>query len=164
MNAYTDFSTRTVEVLKTELPGRGYTDLDVRKGIWNPRTLEPFERYCVFVAPPTVNPWSERRISTKEVAYILIAEIYLLVKNFDEVASLYGDTAPDLGVWQLFSDTKDILRATDLGGLLDRTYNETMGGSRFETGASGGFDTGGWGWVHRAMLAYTAQTTGFCFP
>jgi hypothetical protein len=138
----------------------------VRKGIWKPRNLSPFERYMAYVAPPLDNPWTERRISTREVAYILTAHVFLLVKSYDdgEELSVYGDTAPDLGVFQFIHDVKVILRGTDLGGLLDRTHNETMGGTRFETGASEGFDTGGHGWVHRAMLTYTVQTAPFCPP
>lgn len=164
MNDYTTFSERTVETLATALPPVGWEPLDVRKGIWKPRNLAPFDRYLAFVAPPLSNPWVERRISTKEVAYILTAHVFLLVKNYNEVASVYGDTAPELGVFQFISDVKDILRDTDLGGLLDRTYNETAGGTMFESGATDGFDTGGHGWVHRAMLTYTVQTVPFCPP
>ena len=164
MNDYTTFTYRTVEVLAEQLPLRGWEPLDVRKGIWKPRTLTPFERYLVYVAPPLDNPWMERRISTKELAYILTANVFLLVKNYDEEQSVYGDTAPALGVFQLINDVKAILRDTDLGRFLDRTYNETAGGSRFESGAADGFDTGGHGWVHRAMVTYTVQTAPFCPP
>jgi len=164
MNDYTTFTERTVEVLAEQLPLRGWDPLDVRKGIWKPRTLIPFERYLVFVAPPLDNPWMERLISTKELAYILTAHVFLLVKNYDEEQSVYGDTAPALGVFQLINDVKAILRDTDLGRLLDRTHNETAGGSRFESGAADGFDTGGHGWVHRAMVTYTVQTAPFCPP
>lgn len=164
MNPYSDFSVRTQQQLATDLPGLGYTPLEVRKGIWKPVDLLPFERYLVFVAPPTSNPWTERRISTKELAFLLTAQIFLLVKNYDETLSVYGDTPPNLGVFQLLNDVKNVLRATDLGGLVDRTYNETAGGSSFETGAAGGFDSQRHGWVHRAALTYTVQTQAFCFP
>jgi hypothetical protein len=164
MNDYTTFTVRTVETLAAMLPTYGWVPLDVRKGIWKPRTLLPFERYLAYVAPPLDNPWVERRISTKEMAYILTAHVFLLVKNYDEEQSIYGTAAPGLGVFQFINDVKVTLRDTNLGGLLDRTFNETAGGSRFESGASDGFDTGGHGWVHRAMLTYTVQTAPFCPP
>lgn len=164
MNDYSTFTARTVTTLQDGLAPLGWTPLEVRRGIWKPRELTPFERYLVYIAPPLTNPWVERRISTKEMAYVLTAEVYLLVQNFDEVDSVFGETAPNLGVFQFINDVKGILRDTDLGGLLDRTYNETAGGSRFESGAASGFDTGGHGWVHRAMLTYTVQTTPFCPP
>jgi hypothetical protein len=164
MNDYTTFSERTVATLAEALPPLGWDPLDVRKGIWKPRNLAPFDRYLVYVAPPLDNPWTERRLSTKEMAYILTAHVFLLVKNYNEEQSIYGDEAPALGVFQFISDVKGVLRDTDLGGFLDRTYNETVGGTRFESGAADGFDTGGHGWVHRAMLTYTVQTAPFCPP
>ena len=163
-NVYTDFHTQLQQHLNTELVSLNYPLLEVRRGVWNPATLTPFERYLVFLSPPTSNPWDERRISTKEIAYTLRSDIFLLVKNYNEERSVYGDTAPELGVFQLISDVKAILRRTDLGGLLDRTFNETASGSAFETGAAGGFDSGTHGWVHRAKLMYTAQMRPFCHP
>jgi hypothetical protein len=157
-------STRLVTELTTALGLYGYTPLVVLKGIWKPRALAPFTRYAVFVAPPTTDPWTERFISSREVVYILRADIFLLVKNYNEEQSVYGDTAPNLGVFQMIADVKAILRATDLSGLVERTYEETTGGSAFETGAAAGFDTGEYGWVHRAKVTYRAQMHGFCIP
>lgn len=164
MNVYTDLSTRLVSTLQTELATLGYAPLDVRKGIWKPRQLAPFDRYLVFVAPPLTEPWREIRDSARNIIYVLRAELFLLVKNYDEDQSVYGDTAPNFGVWQLVSDVKAVLRATDLNGLVDRTYRETEGGSAFESGATGGFDTGEHGWVHRAKLVYNANMHPFCYP
>ena len=164
MNVYTLLTERLVEYLTTGLAALSYTPLTVQSGVWKPRTLSEFDKYLVHVAPPTNNLWTERRISVKEVQYVLRADIYLLVKNFSEATSLYGDAAPDLGLFQLVSDTKDLLRATDLDGLLSRTYDETTGEVAFESGASAGFETGPRTWVHRARVPYTAQTEPFCFP
>ncbi|CAN5608099.1 hypothetical protein BH24ACT15_BH24ACT15_34860 [soil metagenome] len=164
MNAYSTLTHRLTDYLQTELQSLGYAHAEARRGIWKPGALQPFERYLVFVAPATADPWSERRISTKEVAYVFRSEIFLLVKNYDDVHAIFGDTAPDLGVFQLMHDVKALLRSTDLGGLLDRTYRETEGGSGFDTGAMTGFDSGTHGWVHRAKLVYVAQTHAFCHP
>lgn len=163
MNVYTNFSTATVAALTSGLTALGWTPLAVRKGVWAPRTLLEFDRYLVFVAPPSSNPWSERVIASREIAYTLTAQIYLLVKNYNEEQSVYGDTAPNLGVFQMISDVKAVLRDTDLGGLIDRTYRETSGGSGFDAGAGSGFSTGDHAFVNRAVLTYTVQAKGFCF-
>lgn len=163
-NPYTEFSSGLVTVLQAGLSPL-YSGIATRKGIWKPRNLLPFDRYLVFVAPVLQDPVREVRVqSTKRVNEILKADIFLLVKNYDEEQSVYGDTAPNLGVWQLYKDTKDILRNTDLNGLVERNYREVEGGSAFETGASGGFDSGGHGWVHRIRLTYTAYMFSFCHP
>lgn len=163
MNVYTDFSNATVTALASGLAPLGWTPLEVRKGIWNPRVLLEFDRYLVFVAPPSSNPWSERVIASREIAYTLTAQVYLLVKNYNEDQSVYGDTAPNLGVFQLISDVKAVLRGTELGGLIDRTYRETSGGSGFDVGAGAGFSSGDHAFVNRAVLTYTVQAKGFCF-
>lgn len=162
MNDYTTMTTGLVSLLTTELGTLSYTPLVVQRRIWKPRDLPTFDRYMVIVAPPITNPWTERQIATREFAYILTADIFLLVKNYNEEQSVFGDTAPNLGVFQMIADVKAILRATDLNGLVDRTFTETVGGSAFETGASGGMDTGEFAWVHRAKLQYTAQMHAFC--
>ena len=165
MNVYADLTLRLVTLFQTDLPPYGYTPLAVNRGVWLPRDLPVFDRYMVWVAPPVIDPVTERRHqSSKLVNYILRADIYLLVKNFDEDQSVWGDVAPNHGVFQLQQDTREILRNTDLGGLVERTYRETEGGSSFETGVAGGFDTGSREWVHRLRLTYTAQTHPFCHP
>lgn len=165
MNPYTTLSERLVTELTAGLTTAGYTPLEVNQGVWKPRALPEFDRYAVWVAPPLANPWDEMRVQTgKLVTYVLRAEIYLLVKNYNEAQSVYGDTAPNLGVFQLIADTKAILRNTDLGGLVERTYRETEGGTTFESAASGGFDTGAHSWVHRARLVYSASMYPFCHP
>jgi len=163
-NPYTTMTYRLQQYLLTELQAMGYEDAEVRRGVWNPGALAPFHRYLVFIAPPATNPWDERRFTAREITYVLRAELFLLVKNYNEEHSVYGDTAPDLGVFQMIHDVKALLRDTDLDGLIERTFNETTGGSAFEAGASGGFDSGTHGWVHRARLVYTGQTHAFCHP
>lgn len=166
LNVYSDFLKKTGTELATGLTGLGYTPLTVKVAVWKPRALPVFEKFYVQVAPPLSNLWTERRISTKEVQYVLRANIFLLVKNYDEELSLHGDdsTAPDLGIFQLISDVKNLLRATNLNGLLSRTYNETVGDVAFESGAASGFDVGSRDWVHRALVPYTGETEPFCFP
>lgn len=164
MADYVDFVDATVSVLQTQLLP-SYANLETRKGVWDPRRLATFERYLVFVAIPLTDLEREVRVqASKLVNEIVKAEIYLLVKNYDEDKSLYGKSAPDLGVIKLFDDAKDVLRNTDLGGLLERTYREIEGGTAFESGASGGFDTGKHEWVHRIRFTYTAMMQGFCHP
>lgn len=164
MNVYSQLLAALPTYLQAGLTTLGYDPLMVQTGVWNVRALPVFERFLVWIAPPISNFWTERRISTKEVQYVLRADIFLLVKNYDEELSLHGADAPDLGVFQLTSDVKDLLRATNLGGLLSRTYNETVGDVPFETGAVPGFDTGPRNWVHRVKVPYVAETEPFCFP
>jgi hypothetical protein len=161
MNVYTQLTTQVVSELTTGLASLGYAPLSVLQGVWKPQALPEFDKYLVYVAPPLNNVWTERRISTKEVQYVLRADIYLLVKNFSEELSVYGDTAPSLGLFQLISDVKDLLRGTNLNGMLSRTYDETTGDVSLH---SAGFDTGPRSWVHRARVPYTAETEPFCFP
>ena len=165
-NVYSLFIKRTTQYLPTGLTGLGYDPLVVTDGIWKPNAVPVFDKFYVQVAPPLSNLWTERRISTKEVQYVLRANIFLLVKNYDDELSLHGDdaTAPDLGIFQLISDVKNLLRATNLSGLLSRTYNETVGDVGFESGAAPGFEVGPRDWVHRAVVPYTAETEPFCFP
>lgn len=164
-NPYTTMTARLRTELQAGLIAAGYVGAEARRGIWNPGTLTPWTRYLVFVAPPTGNPWEERRIITpRQVSFVLRAELFLLVKNYNEEQSVFGDTAPNFGVFQMIHDVKGLLRNTDLNGLVDRTYRETEGGSAFETGAAVGFDAGTHGWVHRAKLVYTAYTQPFCHP
>ena len=153
-----------VAELRDGLPSFGYTPLTVLAGTWKPNALPAFDRYCVWVAPPTMNVWTERRITAREIQYLLRADIFLLVQNFSEEDSLYGTTAPSLGLFQMIADVKDLLRLTDLGGLLSRTYTETAGDVLFHTGAASGFDTGPRSWVHRARVPYVAETEPFCPP
>lgn len=162
MNPYSDFTARLVAHLSASLPPLGWTPLDVRKGIWKPGAMEAFERYLVHVAPPLSNPWEEFRFTTKQLAYRMTADIFLLVKNYDEDKSVYGDTAPQKGVFQMIGDVKDVLRGEDLGGLVDLKHDELIGPVTFESGAATGFDTGSHGWVHRARLTYRAMMQPFC--
>lgn len=162
MNPYSDFTIRLVAHLQSTLSPLGWTPLDVRKGIWKPGAMEAFERYLVHVAPPLSNPWEEFRFTLKQIGYRMTADIFLLVKNYDEEQSVYGADAPAKGVFQMIGDVKDVLRVTDLEGLVDRTHNELLGPVNFESGAATGFDTGAHGWVHRARLTYKAQMYPFC--
>ena len=161
MNLYTTMVERLVSTLTTELGTLSWTPLVVEAGRWDPRILPEFERYYVKVSPPP-RPWVERRISTKEIQYLLRADIVLLVKNFSEEGALFGDNLPTAGVFQFVSDVKDVLRATDLSGLLSRTYDETAG--EVDVNTIGGFETGPRVWVHHARVPYTAAMEPFCFP
>jgi len=164
MNVYTQLTEALVPYLHGGLAALHYDPLVVTAGVWKPRALPEFDRYYVQVAPPLSGLWTERRISIKETQYVLRADVFLLVKNYGEAQSLYGETEPDLGLFQLISDVKDLLRTTDLGGLVSLTGNETAGDTTFEAGAASGFETGPRTWVHRARVPYTASMEPFCPP
>ena len=66
MNVYTDLTLRLETTLSEELALLSWDPLVVRHGIWKPRELKPFERYLVFVAPPTTNPWTEERFRQEQ--------------------------------------------------------------------------------------------------
>lgn len=161
-NPYNDLTARLVTELTAGLTSLGYTPLAVRRGIWKPRALEPFDRYLIFISPPATDPVRERVISAREFAFELKAQLFLLVKNYNEDQSVFGDVTPNFGVFDLVNDVKTILRGNSLSGLLNTTYRETEGGSGFESGASTGFSSGSHEFVHRASLTFTGLTKGFC--
>jgi len=97
----------------------------------------------------------------------LRADLWLLVKNWHETDSLFGTAAPDLGLMQLLWDVKELLRLSDLDGLIDRgnkTYDEPAGPVSFESSAVQAFDSGEKAFIHRVRLVYTARLNPFCHP
>lgn len=141
-----------------------YTALRVDRKIFKPNDLADFTRYCIVISP-NGNPWEERREGVPKIGYIFRADLWLLVKNWDETLSVYGTAAPDLGLLQLVEDVKDLLRLSDLEGLIDRgskTYDEPAGPLTLDSTAVAAFDSAEKTWVHRARLVYTARMTPFC--
>lgn len=163
MNAYSQLTAALETLLTNGLTGLGYSPLQVYTGVWKQRAIPEFGKYYVQIAPPTSNVWTERRISIREIQHVLRVDVFLLVKNFSEWPALYGETGPDLGLFQLVSDTKDLLRVATFDGFT-LTLNELVGDTTFETGAATGFETGPRTWVHRARVPYTAFTEPFCPP
>jgi hypothetical protein len=82
---------------------------------------------------------------------------------------LFGTTTGALGLFELVDDVKDLLRLSDLAGLLDKTYDEP-GGDSNKQGAGAvefqdtiqGFDSAEHAFVHRARIPYVALTIPFC--
>jgi hypothetical protein len=158
--------TSITSVLLTELTAglASYSPLEVERRFWDAGKLPDFERYLVMISPPLQNAWEERVIGVRNFQYILQIDLYLMVKNFDDKVSIFGDTAPNKGIFQLVSDVKDLLRTSNLGGLLDKTYSEPAGPLSIEYAASAGFDSGEHSFIRRAKLVYTARTAAFCWP
>jgi len=104
VNVYARLLTDLPPYLQTGLSALGYTPLVTASGVWKPRALPVFEKFYVQVAPPLSNLWTERRISVKEKQYVLRANIFLLVKNYDQELSLLGDeTTPR--IWAFSSSS-----------------------------------------------------------
>lgn len=163
-NEYSQMVEGLVEVLSTLVAD--YTALDVRAKLFKPNDLPEFTRYLIIVSPPAA-PWGERRIGIPLIQYEMKADLYLLVKNFDESKSLFGTVAGELGLFQLIGDVKTLLRLSDLGGLIDKgnkTYDEPAGPLNFEGSAVPAFDSDEKAFVHRARLVYTARLNPFCHP
>lgn len=159
--------------LKTKLEQlTGYSTLVVYNTLFKPAALPEFTRYCIVVSPSN-RPWDEYRTGIRQIQYIHRLDIFLLVKRWDESGdSLYGTTAGSLGLFQMIEDVKFLLRGTNLGGILDRTYDEAggdqtkggPGGIDFEELAAPGFDSAEYTFVHRARVPYLARMQAFCHP
>lgn len=144
-----------------------YTGIVVQRSLFRPAELPTFTRYAIIITP-NARLWEERRDAIATVQYLLRFDLYLLVKNWDTSDSgLWGTTAGNLGLFELIDDVKDLLRISDLNGLLDKTYDEAggagVGGVDFQDTIQG-FDSGEHAFVHRAKIPYLAQTARFCHP
>lgn len=131
-NDYTTMTLTLVSELSSGLAA-SYAGLVVRPQHWDPRKLPAFTRYAVIVAPDS-RPVEERRLAVNNIQYIQRAQLYVLVKNWDETTypepALYGTAVGLLGLFEFVKDVKNLLRASDLGGLLDKTYDEAAGDAR----------------------------------
>ena len=166
-----DVSTVTSRLV-TELSAGLATDYSgvlVQRGLWRPASLPPFTRYAVIVVPNT-RPFDERRIAIRAIEYIIRVDLYVLVKAWDTSDDpLFGTTAGSLGLFELIEAVKDLLRLSDLSGLLDKTYDEA-GGDASRQGPGGvefqdviaGFDSGEHAFVHRARVPFLGRIKPFC--
>jgi hypothetical protein len=163
-NPVTDVANALVTELSTLISR--YSGLVVQKMVWNPGKLPAFTQYCIIVAPGS-EPWAERTLSVRTFQYKVRFELYLLIKNYDEVNSVFGDTAPNLGIFELVNDVKNLLRISRLGGILAggfKSYEEPAGPLAFEYAASMGFDTSEHSHVRRARLHYEAMAKEISQP
>jgi hypothetical protein len=158
-NDATLIATRLVSAL-TGLTG--YSGLVVAKQVFKPDRLPAgFSRYGVVVSPHP-RPWSERRTAIREVQYTYRFVLYLLVANFDDTLAVFGESAPDKGVFEMVSDVKALLRTHTLSGLLDKTYDEIGGDVEFGSLATPAFDSGSAVVIHRATMTFEGRTSPFC--
>jgi hypothetical protein len=171
MNDYSTATSRLASELQAGLVGK-YTGLVTARQVFKPDRLpSSFTRYGIVVSPHA-RPWDERRISNLAVQYVFRVDLYALVANYDEANSLFGDTTPNFGLFELVNDIKDLLRVTDLSGLLDKTYDEAAGDPRVNGGggvefgdlATPALDTGTQIVVQRAKIPFVGRTDGFCHP
>lgn len=167
MNVVSSITSRMV----TELGAltTSYALLMVQRSLFRPASLPAFSRYAIIIAPST-RPLEERRNAIANIQYVVRLDLFLLVKNWDLTDDpLFGTTAGALGLFELVDDVKDLLRLSDLNGLLDKTYDEP-GGDSNKQGAGAvefqdtiqGFDSGEHAFVHRARIPYVALSIPFC--
>lgn len=162
-NEYSQMVSEIETKLLYELPALGYSSLVTTKRVFKPNDLPAFPRWCVVLSPPRL-PWDELNQSVATYSYVFRLDLVLLVKNWDETNSLFGTTAPDLGLFQLVNDVKDALRRADLGGLISRSlknYKETSSPVEFET-FTGGFGSESHEFVHRALVKFVAEMKPVC--
>lgn len=157
-NQYSLVLTNLKAALLTGLAGP-FSGIVVRLMQFHPAKMPDFPRYAVIVSP-VARPWSEKRLAVGQIQYLYAADVLLFVRNYHEESSLFGTVAPDLGIFQLVHAVKELLRGSDLGGLLDKTYDEPAAPVEFDTVA--GFDSGEQVFVHRAKVAYQCRTRAFC--
>lgn len=158
-NAYSEFTTRLVSALTALLSGYPAT---VERNLFDPQKLPDFERYHVVVSPPQNDSWRHDRVSIRTYQPVLAADVYLLVKNFNDHDSLFGETGPDLGIFQMISDVQYGLQISTLNGFLQKTYEEGFGPLSIEYAASAGFDSGEHSFVRRARLRVTGKAQPIC--
>lgn len=161
-NEYSLFTDR----LKTELlAGLAalYAGLVVERRVFKANDLPAFTRYCIVVSPNGI-PWEERVVSVRTTQYIYRADLYLLVKAFNEELSLFGTAAPDRGIFEFLKDTKALVRGTTLSGLLDKTYEEPAAPTQFEWSAVNAFESGEKTFIHRLRQVVTVRTNPVCHP
>ena len=169
-NDYVTVTMRLVEELRTIA---GYSGLIVEARNWAPGRLPDFARYAIVVSPD-LRPIDERRLGINLIQYVLRASIFVLVKNWADVIpepALYGTTPGSLGLFELVKDVKDLLRMSDLGGLLDKTYDEAAGDARSPGQGGGsveygtlipGFTSAEYALLYPARIPYVARTKPFC--
>ena len=169
VNDYSLISTQLVSELQSELTPY-YDDLLVQRSLFRPAKLPSFTRYAIIVTP-SGRPWDEYRHALLAVQFLFRFELHLMVKNWTESTDdpLFGVTPGSLGLFQLIQDTKDLLRLSDLNGLLDKTYDEPGGDAR-KYGGGGvefqdlvpGFDSAEYPHVMRARMPYLVRSRSFC--
>lgn len=168
-NQYSTLTEKLVTKLLAQLAA-GYSGLVVERKHFKPDALPAaFDRYGIIISP-NARPWDERRTAIREVQYLYRVDIFCLVRNYHETNSLFGTTAPDLGLFQLVKDVKDYLRTATLDDLLDKTYDEPGGDARaqggggldFQEAASPGLSAGNYPMVHRMKIPFVGRTAPFC--
>jgi hypothetical protein len=162
-----DFST-AINTLATELLAglaAGYTpNLKVVARHYEAGKIPNFDRYCIIIAPAASNTWIETVKAVRNFQYVFSIDAYLMVKNFDDFNSLFGETSPNKGLFEMINDFKDLIRATTLSGLLDKTYSEPGGPVSIEYAASSGFDSGEHSFIRRAKIPCQFRMRTFCIP
>jgi hypothetical protein len=141
------------------------TGLLISLRVFKEGNLPPFTRYSIIVSP-SPNPWDESRLGVPQIEYLHRADLFILVKNFDEEESLFGTVHPNRGLFQLVSDVKQVLRISSLGGLItlgNKTYDEPAGPLSFQS-FTGGFDVGEKAFVQRVKLQFVGRMAPFCHP
>jgi hypothetical protein len=171
-NDYATLTERLVTELSSALAGT-YGGLVVERRNWDPARLPAFDRYAIIVSPDQ-RPVTERRTAVASIQYLLRAHLYMLVRNWEDTfpePALWGTTAGELGLFELVKDVKDHLRLSDLGGLLDKTYDEAAGDAQSPGQGGGsveygtlipGFTASEYALLYPARIPYLARTKSFC--
>lgn len=172
-NDYTTMTVRLVTELAAGLAS-AYANLVVEPRHWDPRKLPAFARYAIVVSPDR-QPIAERRLAVNKVQEVMRAQVYVLVKNWDETAmpepALFGTVDGDLGLFEMVKDVKNLLRASDLSGLLDKMYDEAAGDAQSPGQGAGpveyqpvGFAAEEHQMAYVARVPYLARIQPFCHP
>lgn len=160
-NQFSELFSRLVTELTTTMTP-GYTGLHVSARHWDPGKLPAFDRYAVIVSPSPNNTIQEIVKAVRNFQYVVNIDTYLLVKNFDDSNSLFGQSPPNKGLFEMIEDFKETVRGTTLTGLLDKTYSEPGGPVSIEYAASSGFDSGEHSFIRRARIPCTFRLQTFC--
>lgn len=113
--------------------------------------------YAIIVSPPPVI-LEERKVSTRSIQLVYFVNLFLLVKNFDEVNALFGVTPGALGIAQLVEDVKTAIYTSINSGALNALLSESLSelGQKvqFDSSALPAFDSGEYPFVYRALQPF----------
>ncbi len=145
-------ATKLVDLFTTHATITAYTPTAaVLKMKYRPQHLPDFDKFAIIISPFSEREQHERH--TNSLEYIEGVQIVAIVRNYDEVLSVYGTTAPNIGILQHCQNIKDVLRSRTLTGLVTVTKHEFDEEIKFSEVVSENRDF----FYHEAIMLWLAE-------